>query len=313
MAGWTEALSEATVREDLLSWIDQRTFGGLEPIRSSVLNNDFISGGVRYTLQSQQGIIRPRGFRAPLTITTVYRPPGRKTPYEDGEITGSGLFAYRYQGKDPNSYQNVALRQAFKDKIPLVWLRGIAKGEYMAVSPIWIAFDEPENLRVLFAPRLDTPLGRFEESSGPDSLSPSERRYRSRQVMQRVHQPYFRQEVLKAYRDECAICSLRLRPLLDAAHVIPDAEEDGFPVVPNGVSLCKIHHAAFDSNIIGIDPKYRVHVSQKILNEIDGPMLKHGIQEADGRTLALPRSKAKQPDPDRLEVRWSRFIAAQAG
>ena len=51
----------------------------------------------------------------------------------------------------------LAIASVLSATSPLVWLRGIAKGEYMAVSPIWIAFDEPENLRVLFAPGLDTP------------------------------------------------------------------------------------------------------------------------------------------------------------
>jgi hypothetical protein len=34
--------------------------------------------------------------------------------------------------------------------------------------------------------------------------------------------------------------------LLDAAHILPDGHPKGEPVVPNGLALCKLHHAAFD-------------------------------------------------------------------
>jgi predicted restriction endonuclease len=62
--------------------------------------------------------------------------------------------------------------------------------------------------------------------------------------------------------------------LLDAAHIVSDKDERlGQPVVPNGIPLSKIHHAAFDANLIGIDPDYRLHVSARLLGQNDGPML----------------------------------------
>ncbi len=55
--------------------------------------------------------------------------------------------------------------------------------------------------------------------------------------------------ILDAYSDNCTVCHIEHTELLDAARIIPDGE----PVVPNGLSLCKIHHAAFDSNLLGIN------------------------------------------------------------
>jgi putative restriction endonuclease len=53
--------------------------------------------------------------------------------------------------------------------------------------------------------------------------------------------------------------------LLDAAHIISDGDETlGQPVVPNGITLSKIHHAAFDAHLIGIDPGYKVHVAERL-------------------------------------------------
>ena len=67
--------------------------------------------------------------------------------------------------------------------------------------------------------------------------------------------------------------------LLDAAHIVPDTEPAGIPTTPNGLALCKIHHAAYDQNMLGVSPDYKVSINREVLAEVDGPMLKHGLQE----------------------------------
>jgi putative restriction endonuclease len=74
--------------------------------------------------------------------------------------------------------------------------------------------------------------------------------------------------------------------------------------------MCKIHHAAYDANILGIRPDHVVEVRNDILTEIDGPMLRHGLQEMHGTRIILPRSREDRPDPDRLEERYTEFCAA---
>lgn len=68
--------------------------------------------------------------------------------------------------------------------------------------------------------------------------------------------------------------------------------------------------SAYDKNILGIDPEYRVHIREDILLERDGPMLKHGLQELDGSSLILPKRAAERPDRERLEVRFAEFRSA---
>ena len=64
------------------------------------------------------------------------------------------------------------------------------------------------------------------------------------------------------------------------------------------MSLCKIHHKAYDMNIVGVTPDYRLEVNADILNEVDGPMLKHGIQEElHGHQIIVPRRRGDRPDP----------------
>jgi putative restriction endonuclease len=114
------------------------------------------------------------------------------------------------------------------------------------------------------------------------------------------------------YRNRCAICSLRERALVQAAHIVPDADPDGIAAVVNGLALCAIHHLAFDRNLLGIDPGGVVHIGDRLLREVDGPMLRTGLQGFHGEPIALPRRPEDRPDPVRLESRFERFLRAAA-
>jgi putative restriction endonuclease len=136
-----------------------------------------------------------------------------------------------------------------------------------------------------------------------------ERRYALRLVRQRLHQATFREAVLTAYDSRCAITGLPEARLLDAAHIVADTDESmGQPLVCNGLPLSKLHHAAFDANLIGIDPDYRVHVSEMLLRMNDGPMFEQGIKAVAGRTIRMPGRPQDQPDRDRLAQRFERFV-----
>jgi putative restriction endonuclease len=106
------------------------------------------------------------------------------------------------------------------------------------------------------------------------------------------------------------MCRLRHPELLDAAHIIPDGDPGGEPVVPNGLSLCKIHHAAFDADMLGVRPDLVITVRRDVLEEHDGPILQYGLQALSGQRLEPPRERIARPDPARLELRYDRFLAA---
>ena len=141
-------------------------------------------------------------------------------------------------------------------------------------------------------------------------MAAARREYTTRAVMQRLHQQYFRRIVLKAYRNQCSICCLRHVDLLDAAHILGDRHPRGEPIVTNGLGLCKIHHSAFDANILGIDPDAVVHVREDVLDEVDGPMLLHGLQEVHESRLILPRAVDLRPNREFLAERFAAFRAA---
>ena len=136
-----------------------------------------------------------------------------------------------------------------------------------------------------------------------------EKRYAFRMVRQRIHQGQFRESVLSAYGNRCALSRISERRLLDAAHIIPDSEL-GQPVISNGLLLSKIHHAAFDGNLIGIDPDYGIHVSKHLLDQKDGPTLE-ALKGLAGKKLRLPKRTQDHPDRNCLAVRYEKFKAME--
>ena len=114
-----------------------------------------------------------------------------------------------------------------------------------------------------------------------------------------------------AYGETCTICRIRHRELLDAAHILRDNHPKGEPWVSNGLSLCKIHHAAFDSNMLGVTPSLVIEVRRDLLKESDGPMLVHGIQDCHMKRLSvIPVAEHLKPNPEFLEERYAEFRKA---
>jgi putative restriction endonuclease len=137
------------------------------------------------------------------------------------------------------------------------------------------------------------------------------RRYAVREMRVRVHQARFRGRVIPAYSSQCAICRLKEMRLLDAAHIVSDSDVLGEPSVANGLSLCAIHHRAFDQNLVAVAPDYGVEVSKRLLDDEDGPMLEL-LKGFHGQRIHLPTRRAWRPDPDRLATRYSQFLEASA-
>lgn len=277
----------------------QETYGGAIP--GAELRAGFEIDGRRIPLLMQQGIVKPRGMDLALVITTSFR-----DPYGD-VVSDEGFIEYHYQGNDPRRYDNLAVTRAGLEGVPLLYLRGIGHARYQAFWPAFVHEDDPASLRWLVA--IDDPQV-LRPDLTPAVVDEAHRRYTTQLARRRLHQSLFRERVLDAYGSRCTICRLRHRELLDAAHIVADSDPRGIAAVSNGLALCKIHHSAFDVNIIGIRPDCVVQVRTDVLEEADGPMLRHGIQELHGQRLLLPHRPAHRPRPDLLEVRYEQFRAA---
>jgi putative restriction endonuclease len=225
-------------------------------------------------------------------------------PYADA-VEGDVLH-YAYRGTDPGHPDNVGLREAMRDRVPLVLFVRVAENRYLVRLPVLIAGDSQAALRF----EVDLQPTGAELGLRAGEYPEIERRYVVASFRRRVHQRTFREQVLAAYRGQCALCRLRHQELLDAAHIIADSEDQGDPVVSNGLALCKLHHAAFDSFFLTVRPDYIVEVRPSILAETDGPMLVVGLQKLHGQRIELPRSPGDRPDVARLESRYERFLRA---
>ena len=227
---------------------------------------------------------------------------GSPRPYDDVE-GADGLHRYKLRRDPGGERENDGLRVAMRDGLPIAWFFGIQPGVFNVISPVYLLAEEPEQSQFCAGT-----LARSTARTPGSVVETRLREYLMGETKQRLHQRVFASQVLMAYRERCAVCSLNHRPLLDAAHIIADNQPRGLPIVENGLALCKIHHAAYDRNILGIRPDYRVEIREQILLEVDGPMLRHGLQELHGgRLMALPARRRDQPDPGRLEERYVAF------
>lgn len=273
----------------------------------SLLQQGFIFDGHKVPLMGPQGIFKPAVLKdMALSITTAPVAVGKERPYDD-EVGSEGLISYKYRGTDPNHYENVGLRQAMTTKTPLIYFFGIVPGSYLPVWPVFIVGDDPPSLTFTVAvDEARTILAPPEEST----VTQVRREYVTQLTRRRLHQAGFRERVIHAYQSQCSMCQLRHHELLDAAHILPDSHPHGEPIVPNGLALCKLHHAAFDRHIVGIRPDLVIEISVSVLQEIDGPMLVHGLQGFHGKSISVPKAEPNRPRKQFLEERYEIFKAA---
>ncbi|MDT0166477.1 HNH endonuclease [Actinotalea sp. AC32] len=294
-----ETALEAALRARIMDWVRQRAEANGGFLHRQELLSFRIDGRDLPLIDFSRGIRNPQGFSSTLSIVA-----SANGPYDDAE-SDDGLLHYAYRSGDPFGGDNRKLRTAMETGMPLILFRKEIPNYLTPVMPVYVVDDEPENSQFLIA--LDEA---FRFMGDVRHLAEPQREYARRLAKQRLHQPAFRTRVLLAYDTQCAVCQLKHGSLLDAAHIVPDSEEHGVPTTANGLSLCKIHHAAYDQNMLGVSPDYRVQVRLDVLEEIDGPMLKHGIQEMHGRELTLPVRRRDRPDRELLAWRWERFVGA---
>jgi putative restriction endonuclease len=252
-------------------------------------------------LSRMKGIHRAAAQQGPAALSIM---TSASSPYGDRETDDGVLYAYRAGSVDQPD--NRALRAAFELAVPLVYFVGTRPGWYRPFYPCYVVRDDPaEKLVLVTKGTMVGPLDELRPALADDVV---ERRYAVREMRVRVHQARFRGKVVPAYASRCAICRLKELRLLDAAHILADAES-GEPAVSNGLSLCAIHHRAYDHNLVGVSPDYEVAVSNTLLEDEDGPMLDL-LKAFHGTRIAVPARRSWLPDRALLAARFERFRRA---
>ena len=256
------------------------------------------------------GIFKSRQMSAALSVKTVVPKAGRNIWYQDQEKVfdfDSGLLPYDLAKGSLESGANAQLRLAHERKAPIIYFRGVESAVYDAVCPIWIERFDSVQRRVLLA----APDVVHSNLSSVNALASSQTEVREAswaisQGKRRNHQAWFSSVVKSAYGYRCAFSGLPLRNLLVGAHIIPDAEA-GPMAVTNGICMSTLHHSAYDSFLIGVDPDYRVHVARNVLEERDGPILESLKGLDRQKLLHLPVNEAERPSQTYLEQRFKQF------
>lgn len=247
-----------------------------------------------------------------LSITTTIPKEGSRNIYRDFE-GDDGTYHYSFEKSETGHHRNKYLYNSYEEEAPFIYFKEISLSPamYQCIWPCYIQeIDETNALVKIVVGERQSIIG---VSNHVLYKKPKEilARYYVSESKTRGHQAEFREEVLKAYSRKCAISGLPEDKLLQAAHIIPDSEFTGAQTVTNGIALNYLHHKAYDSFLIGIDPEYIVHVSDKLASLKDGPLLEHGLVEFEGKIIRLPRATADRPNQDYLNRKYEQYLRKQ--
>lgn len=141
-----------------------------------------------------------------------------------------------------------------------------------------------------------------------DAVADVDRKTILSQISRKYRAQDFRRRVLGAYEHRCAMCAIQLE-LIDAAHIIPVAASTSTDETTNGIALCKLHHAAFDRNLISFDEQYRIEVNEKETRRLADANLAGGLKEFRRNlktAILLPTDRRDYPN--RAYIREARSV-----
>jgi predicted restriction endonuclease len=156
-----------------------------------------------------------------------------------------------------------------------------------------LAFESEQALGRIAPTSPDSPYRQLEPNI-PVGPTDEERIVRVRTV-----QRFFRDAVLASYENRCAICTISVKELLNASHIIPWSSNVARRADPtNGLALCSLHDRAFDRGLLTIDADFRVVIAPSL--KIDEPPTVHRVAliAIEGKPIELPHRF--YPDPEAL-------------
>lgn len=288
------ALREAAIRHcRLLSlrWGEAVPYGELK--------RGFPFRGAWVKLVGPQGVFKPKELTdGPLSLLSTLA-----STYTDEHLDGDTvLYDYAPPQREHENEGLKAVAQQGRHVILLKQVKAKPSPEYMVFAPVaLLGFDEVyRKVHLSLTPSV-------QDAEGIPAPPPSlfSKAYAETTAQARLHQAHFRRDILAAYTDHCCICELRERPLLDAAHIIPDRLPEGVPSVRNGLAMCPTHHRAYDRNILLVNDQYRVEINRDRLDHAGGKATARTLVDFDGKPIWLPKDETKQPEREFLRKKLS--------
>jgi putative restriction endonuclease len=280
-----------------------------DSIPHQAISEGFQFNGEKILLNNRAvGIFKPRQMaECAISIKTTMQRDGSEGIYNDHQDIDDH-YIYALQRGDPHGGNNKYLWASMAAGTPLIYFQAISPGRYTAIWPCFVKDILPEKGYALIAEsnKFNTSLVSDYKYELPTAI---ESRYCVRETKVRMHQASFRQNVLNAYSGKCAITGLQNKTLLEAAHIIPDAELGKLQYVSDGIALSRIHHRAYDLNLLGISQDNQIHISDELKQGNDNKFMRDALLEFEGRKLVMPRSAVNRPDKDKLAARFEAFLA----
>lgn len=279
-----------------------------DEIPASALRKGFEFQGEEIRLENQVvGIFKPRQMeRGVLSIKTTKPRDGSSSVFGYSDTRrDDGYYYYSLQRGDPRGSNNRRLWESLEEKQPFVYFHAVAPAIYAAIWPCYVSEIDPDAGHALVsigARNYRNPV------SYPRSFpSEFESKYLVKESKTRLHQSSFRLAVLDAYRHRCAITGLQAPKLLEAAHIIPDGEVGDIQFLSNGVALSRIHHRAYDSNLLGIAPDCTIHIGKELQAVSDNEFCQSAFLKYEGAKLSVPRNVDAHPNSEFLAKRFEQF------
>ena len=162
-----------------------------------------------------------------------------------------------------------------------------------------LVLDPPEILDPTEMKSIADELDEFEYFDPKDNTDARNRVLR--EIVQRAGQSRFREQLLVAYRNQCAVTGCRLVPVLEAAH-IRRYLGGHTNTVRNGLLLRADIHTLFDLNLLGINPNdFTISVAASVART--------SYKKLDGQKLRLPHDDSLKPSVELLRERWEDYWA----
>ena len=274
------------------------------------------------TLVRQSGIHSPsysalasRGANKTKYVLTIHT---GNEEYSDKEIIdlkdGTWILdycAHRSSGKDDGNRYNETMMNNLRDGIPVAVLtkerngytnHGLAYVEqYNAITDSFILHGPATYENADQFSFVDITTMTEEEKSHIEQWGlEDERTYHLVKQVRRKNQASFRNKLLEAYEETCAISETDVVETLQAAHIDPYRGKKS-QTVRNGILLRSDFHLIYDAHLLDIAPVTRkVTLSNKIKNSV--------YSKYHGTTICIPKNGAYQPDDNLLEIHHKQFL-----
>ena len=170
----------------------------------------------------------------------------------DNDLSDEGLIYHypatnRPAGRDQSEINS--LRNCFKFDVP-VFVISKQPNQRRKIQLGYVAELDDKNNQCLIL--FDRQVIQTEQYEPPFSLD-ADRKQKQTSVEARERDPRFRFKVFKRCGSNCAVCSMTVTELLEAAH-IKAVHKGGSDDPRNGLVLCRNHHRALDEYLFSINP-----------------------------------------------------------